>query len=150
MAQLNVELQRLAQIAWQNGLRGRSLEKSSLLFPLDDVLQKMAQMGGAADVETLKAAAVQDIFDHLTRIADEQYRPGRKKWEAVKQFVDGWFDNVLGGVYGANPRKLLNDDKLLRSAFHFYVREQIVAKTPAGQDNLTIPEAVSSDDASGV
>ncbi|MFZ2360051.1 MAG: type I-D CRISPR-associated protein Cas10d/Csc3 [Anaerolineae bacterium] len=150
MAQLNVELQRLAQIAWQNGLRGRSLEKSSLLFPLDDVLQKMAQMGGAADVETLKAAAVQDIFDHLTRIADEQYKPGRKKWEAVKQFVDGWFDNVLGGVYGANPRKLLNDDKLLRSAFHFYVREQIVAKTPAGQDNLTIPEAVSSDDASGV
>lgn len=149
MAQLNVELMRLAQIAWQNGLRGRSLEKSSLLFPLDDVLQKIGQMGGAADVETLKSAAVQDIFDHLTRIADERYKPGRKKWEAVKQFVNGWFDDVLGSVYGGNPRKLLNDGKLLRSAFHFYVREQIVAKTPAGQDDLAIPEASPEDDVSG-
>lgn len=147
MTQLNEQLQRLAQIAWQNGLRGRSLEKSSLLFPLDDVLQKIGQMGGAADAETLKAAAAQDIFDHLTRIADDRYKPGRKKWEAVKLFVDGWFDDVQGSVYGGNYRKLLNDDKLLRSAFHFYVREQIVAKTPAGQDELTVDETASEDDA---
>ena len=79
MTQLNTQLQRLAQIAWQNGLRGRSLEKSSLLFPLDDVLQKIGQMGGAADAETLKAAAVQDIFDHLTRIADDRYKPGKQE-----------------------------------------------------------------------
>ena len=84
MTQLSQQLQRLAAIAWQNGLRGQSLEKSSLLFPLDDVLQKLSYAGGAADVETLKAAAVQDIFDHLSRIADDRYKPGRKKWEAAK------------------------------------------------------------------
>ena len=61
--------------------------------------------------------------------------------------MDGWFNDVLAGVYGGNYRKLLNDDKLLRSAFHFYVREQIVAKTPAGQDELTVDETASEDDA---
>jgi CRISPR-associated protein Csc3 len=146
MTQLSEQLQSLAEIAWQNGLRGRSLEKSSLLFPLDDVLQKLSRIGGAADVETLKAASVQDIFDHLSRIADERYKPGRKKWGAVKQFVDGWFDDVLG-VYGGNHRKLLNDEKLLRSAFHFYVREQIVAKTTRGQDDVPLDELPLEDEA---
>ena len=147
MTQLNETLQRLAAIAWQNGLRGRSLEKSSLLFPLDDVLQKLSYAGGAADIETLKAAAVQDIFDHLSRIADDRYKPGRKKWDATRQFVDGWFDDVLGGVYGGNRRKLLNDDKLLRSAFHFYVREQIAAKALEGQGELPIDEPPPEDEA---
>ncbi len=146
MTQLSEQLQRLAGIAWQNGLRGRSLEKSSLLFPLDDVLQKLSKIGGAADVETLKAASVQDIFDHLSRIADERYKPGRKKWEAVKQFVDGWFDDVLG-VYGGNHRKLLNDEKLLRSAFHFYVREQIVAKAAKGQEDVPLDDLPIEDEA---
>jgi CRISPR-associated protein Csc3 len=139
MRQLSEQLQHLAGIAWQNGLRGRSLEKSSLMFPLDDVLQKLGRLGGAADVETLKAAAVQDIFDHLSRIADDRYKPGRKKWEAVKQFVDGWFDDVLA-VYDGNHRKLLNDEKLLRSAFHFYVREQIVARVSKGQEDAPLED----------
>ena len=147
MTQLNFQLQRLATIAWQNGLRGRSFEKSSLLSPRDYVTQKLSYPGGPADTETLKAAAVQDIFDHLTRIADDRYKPGRKKWEAIKQFVNGWFGDVLGGVYGGNHRKLLNDDKLLRSAFHFYVREQIVAKIPTGQDELTVDETTPEDGA---
>ena len=147
MTQLSVQLQRLAEISWQNGLRGRSLEKSSLLFPLDDVLQKISLLGGAADVETLKAAAVQDIFDHISRIADDRYKPGRKKWEATKQFVDGWFDDVLGAIYGGNHRKLINDDKLLRSAFHFYVREQIVAKIPKGQEELPLDDLPLEDEA---
>lgn len=146
MTELSTQMQRLAEIAWQNGLRGRSLEKSSLLFPLDDVLQKFSRIGGAADVETLKAASVQDIFDHLSRIADERYRPGRKKWDAVKQFVDGWFDDVLA-VYGGNHRKLLNDEKLLRSAFHFYVREQIIAKAAKGQEDMPLDELPIEDDA---
>ncbi len=146
MTQLSEQLQRLAQIAWQNGLRGRSLEKSSLLFPLDDVLQKLSRIGGAVDIETLKAASVQDIFDHLSRIANERYKPGRKKWEAVKQFVDGWFDDVIA-VYGGNHRKLLNDEKLLRSAFHFYVREQIVARTPKGQEDTPLDEMLIEDEA---
>ncbi len=128
MTKMSEALQRLAEIAWQNGLRGRSLEKSSLLFPLDEVLRKLGHPGGAADREALMAAATMDIFDHLSRIAEEQYRPGRRKWEASKAFVDAFFGDILDGVYAGNVRKLLADEKLLRSAFLFYVREQIPRK----------------------
>ncbi len=128
MMKLSEVLQRLAEIAWQNGLRGRSLEKSSLLFPLDELFQKVRHTGGAADRETLMAAATGDIFDHLRRIAEEQYKPGRKKREASKAFVDVFFRDLLEGIYAGNVRKLLADEKLLRSAFLFYVREQIPRK----------------------
>lgn len=128
MAKLSEALQRLAKIAWQEGLRGRSLEKNSLLFPLSEVFQKLGHPGGIADREALKAAATMDIFDHLNRIANEQYKPGRKKWEASKAFVDAFFKDVLDGVYGGNVRKLLADEKLLRSAFLFYMRESISRK----------------------
>jgi CRISPR-associated protein Csc3 len=128
MAQLSTQLQRLAEIAWKDGLRGRSLEKSALLYPVSEVFAKLSHSGGHMDRDALKAAAVQDIFDHLYRIADDRYKPGRKKWEATKQFVDVWFDDVLEGVYGGNLRKLLADEKLIRSAFLFYVRGQIPSK----------------------
>jgi len=128
MAELSEHLRQLAELAWQSGLRGRSLEKSSLLHPVSEVFQKLNYAGGIADLETLKAAVAQDIFDHLSRIADDRYKPGRKKAEATRLFVDGWFDGVLAEVYSGNRRKLLNDEKLIRSAYHFYVREQIPKK----------------------
>lgn len=128
MVQLSTQLQRLAEIAWKSGIRGRSLEKSALLYPVGEVFAKLGHSSGHVDREALKAAAVQDIFDHLSRIADDRYKPGRKKWEATKEFVDVWFDDVLEGVYGGNLRKLLADEKLIRSAFLFYVREQIPRK----------------------
>ncbi len=140
MANLSEELQRLAEIAWQNGLRGRSLEKSSLLFPLDELFQKLGHPGGAADREALMAAATMDIFDHLHRIADERYKPGRKKWEATKSFVDAFFAGVLDGVYSGNVRKLLADEKLLRSAFLFYVREQIPRKEVPEEGEVELEE----------
>ncbi len=139
MAKLSEHLQQLAEIAWQNGLRGRSLEKSALLFPVNEVFQKLNHPGGVADRETLKAATAQDIFDHLSRIADDRYKPGRKKHEATKRFVDGWFDDVLEAIYGGNHRKLLNDEKLIRSAYHFYIREQIPRKEGQEEAEEDIP-----------
>jgi CRISPR-associated protein Csc3 len=133
MTQLSEQLQRAAEVAWKNGLRGRSLDRSSLLYPVNEVFAKLNQSGGHVDREALKAAAAQDIFDHLYRIADDRYKPGQKKREATKQFVDIWFDDVLEGVYGNSMRKLLSDEKLIRSAFLFYVREQI----PQKQDKQT-------------
>lgn len=128
MTQLSAQLQRLAEIAWKKGLRGRSLEKSALLYPLSEVFTKLSHSGGHVDREALKAAAAQDIFDHLYRIAPDDRKPGRPKQEAINQFVDNWFNDVLEGVYGGNLRKLLADEKLIRSAFLFYVREQIPRK----------------------
>ena len=140
MAQLSEQLERLAEIAWQNGLRGRSLERSSLLYPVSEVFAKLGHAGGYVDRAALRAAAVQDIFDHLSRIADERYKPGRTKWDATKEFVDVWFDGVWDGVYGGNLRKMLADEKLIRSAFLFYVREQIPRKSANEQTSKSETE----------
>lgn len=128
MTQLSNELRRLAELAWKNGLRGRTLKRSSLLFPVDEVLTKMRQMSEVMDADTAQAAAAQDIFDHIDRIVD--YDAGKKKKlsEASQAFVAGWFDEVLANVYGNNLRRLLNDEKLIRSAYQFYIRDQISGK----------------------
>ena len=136
MTQLSQELQRLATLAWQNGIRSpRSLKKNALLFPFEEIFQKLSHPGGIADRETLKAATCQDIFNHLERVIDdERFKPGRKKHEAIKTFVDGWFDDVLQQVYGGNVRRMLSDEKLLRSAYHFYIREQIPRKQAEAEE----------------
>jgi CRISPR-associated protein Csc3 len=127
MAKLSDELENLAEIAWSGGLRGRSLRKNSLVMPLDEIFTKLNSRSEHADIRLLRAAVIEDIFEHLERIADE-YQPGRRKWEATEAFVDGFFDNVYEEVYGGKLRKLLADEKLLRSAYLFYVREQIPSK----------------------
>lgn len=127
MAKLSEELQKLAEIAWSGGLRGRSLRKNSLMMPLDEIFSKLNSRSEEADIDLLRAAIIEDIFEHMERIAD-QYRPGRTKWEATEAFVNGFFDNVYQGIYGGKMRKLLADEKLLRSAYLFYVREQIPSK----------------------
>jgi CRISPR-associated protein Csc3 len=133
MAKLSEELEKLAEIAWNGGLRGRSLRKNALLMPLDEIFTKLNSHSDEADVELLRAATIEDIFEHLERIADE-YRPGRKKWEATEDFVNGFFDSIYRGVYGGKLQKLLADEKLLRSAYMFYVREQIPRKSVEMED----------------
>ena len=134
MAKLSEALQGLAQIAWEGGLRGRSLKKNSLMAPLDEIFKKLGHHSEAADMEVLRAAAVEDIFEHLERIADQEYRPGRRKWEATQSFVNGFFEEIHEGVYAGKLQKLLADEKLLRSAYMFYVREQIPRKSVEMED----------------
>jgi CRISPR-associated protein Csc3 len=137
MTQLSTELRQLAELAWQNRLIGSSRKKNSLLFAVDEVFQKLRHPVELVDRETLKAAAAQDIFDHLYRLAPEGRKPGRPKQEAAKAFVDGWFNNVLEGVYRSNYRKMLGDEKLIRSAYLFYIREQIPRKEAAAETEDT-------------
>jgi CRISPR-associated protein Csc3 len=133
MAELSDHLQKLAEIAWQGGLRGKTLKKNSLMTPLDQVFQKLNQRSQAFDDEALKATIAEDIFEYLVRIADEQYRPGRRKMEAATSFVDSFFVDVYQGSYQGNRTRLLADEKMLRSAFMFYIRRQIPQKQPDNQ-----------------
>lgn len=138
MTKLSEEMQALAEIAWTGGLRGRSLRKNSLIMPLHEIFTKLNNRSEEADIHLLRAAVVEDIFEHLERIADA-YRPGRRKWQATEAFVDQFFDNVFGTVYRGRLRKLLGDEKLLRSAYLFYVREQITAKETVPEESDAPP-----------
>lgn len=126
MQKLSKELEKAAAIAVQHNLKGSSFERSSLLYPFNEVMQKLAQDQGrtAVDRETLRAAATQDIYDHLDRLATRAgYKMTKARADACAAFVNCWFDDILA-VYEGHTRKLITDEKLLRSAFLFYVRQQ--------------------------
>ena len=126
MEKLSKELEKAATIAVQHNLKGSSFERSSLLYPFDEVMRKLAQDQGktAVDRETLRAAATQDIHDHLDRLATRSgYKMTKARAEACAAFVNCWFDDILA-VYEGHTRKLIADEKLLRSAYLFYVRQQ--------------------------
>jgi CRISPR-associated protein Csc3 len=127
MPKLSEELENVARIAVQHRLRGSSFERSSLLYPFDEVMRKLGQLQGstAVDRETLRAAATEDIYAHLDRLATRAgFKMTKARAEACADFVNGWFDNILTDVYEGKTRKLIADEKLLRSAFLFYVRQQ--------------------------
>lgn len=133
MAQLSEQLTTIAKRAWQSRILGKSLKRSSVLFPVDEVFTKLAQLDRTRDRETLIAATAQDIFAHLERTADDQYKPGRTKYQAVEQYVRLWYGTVLDKTYGGNVQRLLADEKLLRSAYLFFLQAQIPSRS---QDTL--------------
>jgi CRISPR-associated protein Csc3 len=121
-------LAELAKMAWRDRIRGRSRERNSLLKPFDMILDTLKVKSDAFDLDTMRAALVEDIFRHMEVIAPPGYKPGRQKREKVKAYVDLFFADILGGVYRGNINRLLNDEKGLRSAYLFYVREEIPMK----------------------
>ncbi len=122
------ELKTLAQIAWDAKIKGETLRRNSLLKPLDMILEKLSHRSEMLDLEVIKAALVEDIFAHLERIASEQYKPGATKRERIKQYVDQFFTGVLDKGFKGDINKLLADEKTIRSAYLFYVKEQIGSK----------------------
>jgi CRISPR-associated protein Csc3 len=135
MTELSRHLQKLAEIAWQGGLRGKTLKKNSLMTPLDHVFVKFNQRSLTFDDNALKAVIAEDIFEYLERIADEQYAPGKRKMGYANEFVNLFFDQVYHGVYQGNRARLLADEKLLRSAFMFYMRQQIPTKQQENEES---------------
>ena len=122
------QLKTLAEVAWRDKIKGRSLERNSLLKPLDMILDGLEAKSEAFGLDTLRAQLVEDIFRHLEAIAPEEYKPGKGKRDKVKAYIDLFFDGVLAEAYHSNVMKLLTDTKSLRSAYLFYVREQIPTK----------------------
>jgi len=122
------QLQKLAEMAWDAHIIGRSLERNSLLKPFDMFLDGLEGKSEAFGLDTLRAQLTEEIFRHLEAIASEEYKPGRTKREKVKVYVDLFFDGVLGEAYRGNINRLLADTKGLRSAYLFYLREQIPVK----------------------
>lgn len=121
-------LETLAEAAWRDHIIGSSLKRNSLLKPFDMMLDGLEAKSEAFGLDTLRAQVVEEIFRHLEAIAAEEYKPGRTKREKVKAYVDAFFDSVLNVVYRGNVQKLLADTKPLRSAYLFYIREQIPTK----------------------
>jgi CRISPR-associated protein Csc3 len=148
MKDLDEQLQRLAQIAWEGRLRGESLEKNSLMTSLNVVLQKISQISPELSPEVLQSAAAMDLFEHVKRILENRgrrYSPPRLL-AASEEFVRVFFEDVFMGVYHGKVSRLLSHEKILRSAFHLYIRRQIPDKAPAKEAVTTGSEQKTDND----
>ncbi len=131
-------LQELAVFAQKSNIKGTSLKRNSLLKPLDIILQELDRCPNPDDkkeLELIRAATKEFIFDHLERIAKDEYKIGQTKQSKVNQYVDLFFDEVLEKAHHGKVNKLLSREKLLRAAYLFWVRqawaEYFVAKGKA-------------------
>lgn len=127
--QVNETIQKLAQLAWDGNLKGQTLAKNSLMMPLDHCFEKVQMMQPPLDKETLRAVTITDIYSYLERIRDEGM-VGQETQRKAKAFVDAFFDELWNDKYSNNRQRLLSDEKLIRSAFLFHIRE-ILAKRSA-------------------
>ena len=129
------ELKELATYAAQNAIRGTSYKRNSLLKPLDIIIQELdlcPAPDDANELELIRAGSKELIFDHLDRIAKTEYKPGRTKRDKVNHYVDIFFDEVLSKAHHGKVNKLLSRERLIRSAYLFYLREALPVKSAVG------------------
>ncbi|HEU5011464.1 MAG TPA: type I-D CRISPR-associated protein Cas10d/Csc3 [Roseiflexaceae bacterium] len=152
MDELDQQLQRLAEIAWKGGLRGLSLEKNSVMAPLDEVLRKLGVQSVELTPAVLQSAAAMDLYEHVKRIRESSgkpYSPPRLQ-AASEEFVQVFFEDVFAGIYHGKVARLLSHEKILRSAFHLYIRRQIPRKAAtAGAPTDTLTAEGSTEETDG-
>lgn len=126
------ELKTVATYAAQNAIRGTSFKRNSLLKPLDIILQELDRCpapDNLNELELVRAGTKELIFDHLDRIAKTEYKPGKTKREKVNHYVDLFFDGVLNTAHHGKVNRLLNRERLIRSAYLFYLRDALPKST---------------------
>lgn len=109
-----------AELARSSWLKGDSFERSSISHPLDEVFNHIEKLhlSEFLDLETVKAAAGQEIFDHLDRLGKNKgFSMGGTKRAACTEFVDIWFDDILEGVYKGDTREFLSEKSSLLAAY---------------------------------
>ena len=119
-------LQQLAVYAAHNSIKGSSFKRNALLKPLDIILEELDRCKNPDDKKELaviRAGTKELIFDHLARIAKEEYKPGQTKQSKINQYVDIFFDDVLEKDNHGKVNRLLSREKLIRAAYLFWVRQ---------------------------
>ncbi len=100
------------------------------MAPLDEVLRKLNVQSVELTPAVLQSAAAMDLYEHVKRIREssgQKFSPPRLQ-AASEEFVHVFFEDVFKGIYHSKVARLLSHEKILRSAFHLYIRRQIPHK----------------------
>lgn len=115
-------LQDLAIYAASHRIRGRSYKRNSMLKPLDIILNELDRCPNTRDPEEIKlicAGSKGLIYEHMQRVA-KQVRE-----DAVYEYVEMFFTHVLEQAHHNDANKLLQRERLLRSAYLVYMRQAL-------------------------
>ena len=134
-------LKQMATLAAEEHIRGRSFKRNSILKPLDIILEILEREPKEDVRDLVRCASERDFFDHIDRIADAQYKPGRGKQEQIRKYVNFFFDGLLTKVHGNDVNRLLQRGKLMRSAYLIYFRDALPERAKEQVDTEQAEEA---------
>ncbi|MGI9057642.1 MAG: hypothetical protein ACR2H5_03610 [Ktedonobacteraceae bacterium] len=115
-------LQELATFAASHRIRGRSYKRNSMLKPLDIILNELDRCPNPkdpAEIRLVRTGSKGLIYEHVQRVAK-----GVRE-DAVYHYVDLFFDQVLEEAHHNNANKLLQRERLIRSAYLVYMRQAL-------------------------
>jgi len=115
-------LQDLATFAASHRIRGRSYKRNSMLKPLDIILNELDRCPNTKDpdeIRLVRAGSKGLIYEHVQRVAK-----GVRE-DAIYHYVDLFFDRVLTDAHHDNANKLLQRERLIRSAYLVYMRQAL-------------------------
>ncbi len=113
-------LKEMAQLAVKYRIVGRSLKRNSILKPLAIILENLEREPKEDVRDLTRRASERQIFDHLDRIAGADYTFGKGKQTQVSEYVDLFFEQLLNTAHKGDVYRLLQRDKLIRSAYLLY------------------------------
>ena len=122
-------LQQMAALAVNAHLKGRSFKRNSLLKPLDIILENLEREPKEDVRDLVRRASERQIFDHIDAITPAKYKPGlakrEQKMDQIRAYVDLFFDGVLAQAHRGDVNRLLQRNKLIRSAYLIYYRDAL-------------------------
>lgn len=142
-------LQDLATFAASHRIRGRSYKRNSMLKPLDIILNELDRCPNTKDdneIKLLTAGCKGLIYEHVQRVAK-----GVRE-DAVYHYVDMFFNGVLKEAHHDNANKLLQRERLIRSAYLVYMRQALAeifianGKAKSTGDAMQSMQAVAEQD----
>lgn len=119
-------LKQMAELAWEHNMKGPSLKRNSLLVPVAMLFDQVRVQKPILDREAQRAAAIEQIYDHLDRISERGR--GKKTKEAAEKMANLFFHTLLEENYSGKVHRLVSDEKTIKSAYLFYIRSNIQKK----------------------
>lgn len=126
------EIETLAQLAVDDNILGGrgpfgQRPRNALLKPFD-IIFELVQQHPVMNRDDVQAAAAEEVFLHLQRIAEEGYKPGSTKESKIAAYVRQFFEGVIGSMYGNDVNRFIADERFVRSAYLWYVRRALLAR----------------------
>ncbi len=139
-------LKQMATLAAEQHIKGRSFKRNSILKPLDIILDNLEREPKEEMRDLVRSASERDIFDHMDRIADARYKPGRGKQEQIRKYVDYFFDGILIKAHRGDVNRLQQRAKLIRSAYLTYFRNALPERVKEQVDTEQAEEISQTDE----
>jgi CRISPR-associated protein Csc3 len=113
-------IKELASIALENHFHGKSWRDTSRAKPLDLVFRSLGKHMPYETEDDLKMIVLHDLTRGLERIFAYPSL-GQEKYDAVKKFVNVFFEKLYRARYKGDKNKIMRDQKRIRAAFLGYL-----------------------------